>query len=104
MKRINLLGSLDISSKQMQQTSGSSFCFCGDDDEGFVSFFSFLSLSPSFLGGRGGGDAVVVVVVCLVVLGNDAFFSASASASAFNRLHSLLCPAFQCVIWHSRLQ
>ena len=37
-------------------------------------------------------------------LGNDAFFSASASAAAFNRLHSLLCPAFQCVIWQSRLQ
>ena len=37
-------------------------------------------------------------------LSNDAFFSASASAAAFNRLHSLLCPAFQCVIWQSRLQ
>ena len=38
-------------------------------------------------------------------LGNDAFFSASASAAAFNRLHSLLCPpAFQCFIWHSLLQ
>ena len=37
-------------------------------------------------------------------LGNDAFFCASASAAAFNRLHSLLCPSFQCVIWQSRLQ
>jgi len=37
-------------------------------------------------------------------LGNDAFFCASASAAAFNRLHSLLWPALQCVIWQSRLQ
>jgi len=38
-------------------------------------------------------------------LGNDAFFSASALAAAFNRLHSLLWPpSFQCVIWQSRLQ
>jgi hypothetical protein len=35
-------------------------------------------------------------------LDNDAFFSAS--AAAFNRLHFLLCPSFQCFIWHSRLQ
>ena len=38
-----------------------------------------------------------------IFLGNDAFFSAS--AAAFNRLHSLLCPpSFQCFIWHSLLQ
>ena len=51
----------------MQQTSGSSFCCCGDDDEGFV-VVSFLSLSPSFLGGCGDGDAVVVVVVCFLLM------------------------------------
>jgi len=33
VKRINFLVSLGISSKQMQQTSGSSFCCCGDNDE-----------------------------------------------------------------------
>ena len=54
--------------------------------------------------------AVVAVVSSLFVssgfsfLGNNAFFSASASAAAFNRLHSLLCPSFQCFSWHSRLQ
>jgi len=31
VKRINLETSLDNSSKQMQQTSGSSFCRCGDE-------------------------------------------------------------------------
>ena len=51
----------------MQQTSGSSFLFFGDDDEGFV-LVSFLSLSPSFLSGRGGGDEVVVVVGCFLLM------------------------------------
>ena len=44
----------------MQQTSGSSFCRCGDD-EGFV-VVSFLSLLPSFPDWGGGKDDVVVVV------------------------------------------
>jgi hypothetical protein len=51
----------------MQQTSGSSFCRCCDDDDVFV-LVSFLSLSLSFLGGRGGGDEVVVVVVCFLLM------------------------------------
>ena len=67
MARVNLQRSVGNSSKQMQQTSGSSFCFCGDDDEGFV-VISFLSSLPSFLGGRGGGDEVVVVVVCFLLM------------------------------------
>ena len=50
----------------MQQTSGSSFFFFGDD-EGFV-LVSFLSLSLSFLSDRGGGDEVVVVVVCFLLM------------------------------------
>ena len=36
-------------------------------------------------------------------LSNNVFLCAS-SAAAFNRLHSLLWPPFQCVIWQSRLQ
>ena len=77
VKRINLVRSLDISSKQMQQTSGSSFSRCGDGDEGVDEGFvvvSCLSLSPSFLGGCGGGDAVVVVVVCFLSMVHDKYF------------------------------
>jgi hypothetical protein len=51
----------------MQQTSGSSFCRCGDGDDAVDECFvmvSFLSLSsPSFLDCRGGGVDEVVVVV-----------------------------------------
>ena len=59
----------------MQQTSGSSFCRCGTGDEADDCFVvvSFLSLSPSFLGGRGGGDAVVVVVVCFLSMVHDEY-------------------------------
>ena len=58
---------MDISSKQMQQTSGSSCCRCSDGGEalnnGFVVVF-FLSLSsPSCLDCRGGGVDEVVVVI-----------------------------------------
>jgi hypothetical protein len=35
---------------------------------------SFLSLSPSFLGGRGGGDEVVVVVVCVLLMVYDKYY------------------------------
>ena len=56
----------------MQQMSGSSFCGlgCDDGDAGFV-LFSFLSLSPSFLGGCGDGDEVVVVSVRFLLMVYD---------------------------------
>ena len=63
-----------------------------------ISFASFApSLSPP--------DSGLFASSSCFFLSNDAFFSASALADAFNRLHSLLCPpSFQCVIWQSRLQ
>ena len=50
MKRINLLTSVGNSSKQMQQTSGSSFCRCGERDESAV------------------GEVAVVVVVFFLLM------------------------------------
>ena len=58
----------------MQQTSGSSFCRCGDGDEALDDCFvvvSLLSLSPSFSSGFGDGDAVVVVVGCVLFMVHD---------------------------------
>ena len=67
MARPFLVQSCDNSSKQMQQTSGSSSYCCGDGDDAVDDCFvvvSFLSLSsPSFLDCRGGGVDEVVVVV-----------------------------------------
>ena len=57
----------------MQQTSGSSFWLCGDDDEVVFFVVVFLSLSPSFLGCRGGGDEVVVVVVRFLLMVHDRY-------------------------------
>ena len=74
VKRINLVVSVDNSSKQMQQTSGSSMC-CGVGEE-TVGGVSFLSLSPSFLGCGGGDDEVVVVVDVSFLSFSLAFFVA----------------------------
>ena len=80
MARVNLFVSVGNSSKQMQQTSGSSFCRCGDGeeavDEGFVVELSFLSSSPSFLDCGGGDDEVVVVVDVSSLTLSLAFFVA----------------------------
>ena len=75
VKRINLVRSVGNSSKQMQQTSGSSFCCCGDGDEVVDDCFvvvALSSLSPSFLNCGGGDDEGAVGVlgeVDMVVFG-----------------------------------
>ena len=67
-----------------------------------VAVVSFISIAPSL----SPTTSSLFVPSSVFFLGNGAFFSAAAAtATAFNRLHSLLCPpSFQCVIWHSRLQ
>ena len=88
MARINFVSSVGSSSKQMQQTSGSSVCRCSDGDEAVDDCFvvvsllslslSFLSLSPCILVccSCGGVDEVVVVVDVFFLSVSLAFFVA----------------------------